>query len=86
MIAFYLVVNISTLCRSLGKPHMEAELSSLPGAVEVKGNRHPRVNGFWVHLSLVAAKAELLEMPEDLRRLWLDPKLAGHVSLLQIAE
>lgn len=38
------------------------------------------VNGFWVHLSLVTAKAGLLEMPEELKRVLLDPNLVRHVS------
>ena len=41
------------------------------------------VNGFWVHLSLVTAKAGLLEMPEELKRVLLDPNLVRHVSCLR---
>ena len=59
------------------------EFRSLPRAVEVRGNRESMVNGFWVHLSLVTAKAGLLEMPEELKRVLLDPNLVRHVSCLR---
>jgi hypothetical protein len=60
---------------------MEVQLQSLPGAVEVSGNKGSNINGYWVHLSLVTERAEELGMPEDLRRVWLDPNLIRRVSL-----
>lgn len=82
-----LIVNVTILCRALGKPELEPAFRDLPGAVVVGGKRHPvvdeMVNGTWVHLFSVAAGITLLRMPDDLVNTFLHNGLASRVSLIE---